>query len=511
MPSHTVFWRVAGVLVGVQVATALVAVALSATFASARSERLVRGTVELRLDALAEEVEARAATDVFGGLRLPARLRLDLPTRFPDPLAVLDTAGAVVDTFGARGVVPGVPAAALAALAEARVAVVTSGPDGSWALAPILAPDGLPAGALLVRPLTNTLAGELRETRAAFRTATLVTSALAALVALGLGAVFTVRLVRPLQRMTARVERLGAGDFAGRLPDAGPDEMGRLAAGINDMAARVEAAMGALRATDRLRRDLVANVGHDLRTPLAALAAGLEEAERFAAEGRPAEAARAVASARQQADGAGALVADLFELAQLDRPEDADPARGVLRRAPVPLGELAADVADRFRRPFERAGIAFTADVPAGLPVLDADGARLVRLLSNLLDNAARHTPEGGAVTLRVRAGDGEASVEVLDTGAGIAAADLATVFERYARGTTARTRGVEGTGLGLAIARAVATAHGGTLTATSAVGQGSAFRLALPLDAAPDAPAPVSPAKKGAAVPGSAPPASVL
>ena len=479
-PRHTVFWRVAGVLVGLQVATALVAVALSAAFASARSERLVRGTVELRLDALAEEVEARAATDVFGGLRVPARLRPDLLTRFPDPLAILDAAGAVVDTFGAGGRVPAVPAAAVAALDSGRVAVVASGADGSWALAPLLAPDGLPAGAVLVRPLTRTLDEELRETREAFRTATLVTALLAALVALGLGAVVTARLVRPLRRMTARVERLGvglgAGDAAGRLPDEGPDEMGRLAAGINDMAARVEASIADLRATDRLRRDLVANVGHDLRTPLAALAAGLEEAERFAAEGRPDEAAGALAAARRQAAGAADLVADLFELSLLDRPE------APLRLAPVPLGELAADVAGRFERTFAAAGIAFARDLPPGLPVLDADGARLVRLLSNLLGNAARHTPAGGTVTLGARTDADAVAVWVADTGVGIAPDDLPTVFERYARGTTARTRGVEGTGLGLAIARAVATAHGGTLTAESTPGAGARFTLRLPL-----------------------------
>ena len=484
-PATTVFWRVAGVLVGVQVATALVAVGLSASFASARSERLARGTVELRLDAVAEEVESRAEIDAFGGVRVGRRLRLDLPTRFPDPVFLLDADGAVVDTFGtaapgefaAAAVPAAVPAEALAALRAARVAVVGGGPDGSWALAPILAPDGLPAGAVLVRPLTATLAEELAETRSAFRRATLVTAGLAALVALALGAAMTAALVRPIRRMTRRVERLGAGDFSGRLPDAGPDEMGRLAAGINDMAARIEASLDALRATDRLRRDLVANVGHDLRTPIAALAAGLEEAQRYASEGRTADAARALAAARVQADGAGALVADLFELSLLERPE------APLRRAPVPLGELVADVAGRFARAFERAGVVLVVDAPARLPVLDADGARLVRLLSNLLDNAARHTPRGGTVTLRASAGDASACVEVEDSGAGIDPADLPHVFERYARGTSARTRGAEGTGLGLAIARAVAVAHGGTLTAESAPSRGARFRLTLPVE----------------------------
>ncbi len=476
IPRRTVFWRVAGVLVGVQVATALVAVALSAAFASARSERLVRGTIELRLDAAAEEVETRAATDAFGALRVPETLRRDLPARFPDPLAILDADGAVVDTFGAGGRIPAIPAAALAALDSARVAVVLSGADGSWAIAPLLSPDGLPAGALLVRPLDRTLSEELRETRDAFRKATLVTALLAALVALALGAVVTARLVRPLQRMTRRVARLGAGDFTGRLPDAGADEMGRLAASINDMAARIEEAMVRLRATDRLRRDLVANVGHDLRTPLAALAAGLEEAERFSVEGRADDARQALADARRQAENAADLVSDLFELSVLEQPT------APLRLGPVPLGELVRDVAGQHARAFERAGIAFDADVPPGLPVLEADGARLVRLLSNLLDNAAHHTPPGGRVSVRARFDAAGATVVVEDSGAGIDAAALETVFERYARGSSARTRGVEGTGLGLAIAHAIATAHGGTLTAESTPGAGSRFTLRLPL-----------------------------
>jgi signal transduction histidine kinase len=382
-----------------------------------------------------------------------------------------------LDTFAAS---LDVPPASLDALDAGRIAVAMDGPEESWALAPILAPDGLPAAALLIRPLTRTLDEESRGTRTAFLRATAVTAALAAALALILGAFATALLVRPLRRVTDRVERLGAGDYADRLPEAGDDEIGRLVRAINEMAGRVEASIETLQQTDRLRRDLVANVGHDLRTPLAALRGYLEEAERFVEEGRSGEVPEALASARRQAESAGALVADLFELSLLDSPQSTVP----LRLGPVPLGELLHDVATSHAGAFRRDGIGFTAEIPTGLPVLDADGSRLVRLLSNVLDNARHHTPAGGTVRLdATRSGD-HLEVSVTDTGQGIDPAALNDIFERYYRGASARTRGASGTGLGLAIALAIARAHGGDLTVSSRLGHGSTFALTLPLSA---------------------------
>ena len=473
----TVFWKVAAVLVGAQVATALLAVALSGVFASDRSQELLAGTLSLRLDALAEEIESRAEIGPFGDIELGDRLRADLGSRFPDPLAFLDAEGAPVDSFG--GSVGAVPAAAVEALAEGRVLVDLDG--AGWGLAPILAPDGLPAGGVLVRPLAETVRQEQRGTRRAFWLSTALTVAVAVALALLLGALFTSRLVRPIREVTQGVERLGQGSYAGRLPDAGDDELSRLAHAVNEMAARVEASVESLRATDRLRRELVANVGHDLRTPLAALSATLDEAERHHGQGRAADLAADLDAARRQVAGAAALVADLFELSVLDHPDR------TLRLGPVPVGEWVRDVAGRHAAAFERAGLALDVDVPAGLPTVHADGGRLVRALSNLLDNARDHTEPGGTVRLAARADRQSVEVIVEDTGVGIPADALDSVFERYYRGQGARTRGA-GTGLGLAIARAVAQAHGGTLAVESQPGQGSRFALALPL-APPDAP----------------------
>lgn len=480
--TRTVFWRVAGVLVGAQLVTALLAIVLSVVFAEARSRELVAGTLRQRLDAVAEEVETRAEIGPFGGIELDGRLRQDLPERFPDPVALLGIEGRVEEAFG--DAVPDVPAAALAALAGARVAVDL---DGGWALSPVLAADGLPAGAVFVAPLDATLAEERAGPRRAFALAMGVTAVLATLLALALGAFLTARLVRPVREVTRRVERLGDGDYAARLPVRGDsdrqDELGRLALAVNELAARVETSVESLRATDRLRRELVANVGHDLRTPLAALAAHLEEAERLGAEGRADDAAAGLTAARRLAETSGALVADLFELSVLDAPD-----RRAVHREPVPLGELVADLAARFRPAAARAGLTLVLDAAPGLPVVSADGARLSRALANLLDNALRHTPPGGTVTLGARRAGDLAELWVADTGEGIAEERLDHVFERYYRGSDARTRagGGGGTGLGLAIARAVAEAHGGTLDVESRTGEGATFRLRLP--ATPDA-----------------------
>ena len=465
---------------GVQVATALLAVGFSALLARERGLELVRGNLVLRLDAVAEEVERRADFDpVTGALSLPRRLRLDLATRFPDPTYLLDSEGAVVERTGAGPAPTPVPVDALVALERGDIEVRFG--DDPWAFAPLLAPDGLPAGGLLLRPLDETLREEFRGTREAFAEATLLVGALAALLALLLGAVFTWRLVTPLRGMTRRVEALGAGDYADRLPAHRRDELGRLAAAINEMAARVEASVAALRDTDRHRRELVANVGHDLRTPLAALRGYLDEAARFTDAGRHAEAAEALAVARRQGEHVTRLVADLFELSQLEGAALGDGTP--LQRGPVPLGELLGDAARAHRRLFEEAGIAFETHVPPGLPTLDADGARLLRLLDNLLTNARRHTPREGAVRLEAEAEDDVIRVRVTDTGEGIAEDALPSVFERYYRGESARTRegGGVGAGLGLAISRAVARAHGGDLAVESGPGEGSVFTLTLP------------------------------
>lgn len=489
---RSVFWNVAGILVGVQVATALLAVALSAWFAYDRSLDLVENSIRLRLDDLAQEVEQNADSTLVDGLgALPMLLRLNLAKRFPDPIVLLDTQGERLDTLPPDVTefpqATGGPAASLPlpgdlpGLLDGGDIVVEldeKSPGGSWGLAPVYDFDGLLVGGLLVHPLTHSKARELEQTRSAFIRAFVVVAALAGGIALVLGAFFTVRLVKPLRRVTQQVERIGAGDYAARLEARGDDEFGRLAASINQMAVAVEASVETLKATDRLRRELVANVGHDLRTPLAALKGYLEEAERYLEAGDHAAAREALTTAERQGAYLARLVNDLFELSLLDS------AQPPLRREPIPLAELLADAARAHQAAFEKAVVTFEKEVPDALPLLEGDGVRLLRVFDNLLANARQHTPAGGTVSLCATTTDDEVRIAVRDSGAGMAPEVLAHVFERYYRGEEARTRSSRGTGLGLAISRAIARAHGGDLVAESTLGQGSTFTLCLPLGA---------------------------
>jgi two-component system sensor histidine kinase BaeS len=149
---------------------------------------------------------------------------------------------------------------------------------------------------------------------------------------------------------------------------------------------------------------------------------------------------------------------------------------------PVDLAALIRELRENLEPVAADRGIGLEADVAAGLPVLSADGDRLRQVLVNLLANALQHTPAGGRVTVRARAGDGRVVVEVADTGAGIAPEDLPHLFERFYRADRARTRATGGTGLGLAIVRSLVQLHGGTVAVDSRPGAGSRFTVALPV-----------------------------
>jgi signal transduction histidine kinase len=485
---RSVFWPVAGILVGVQVVTGLLAVGLVAWFAHDRSLDLVANSLRLRLDGLAEEVEQRAplVEDDLDALPLP--LRLDLAARFPDPVHLLDADGRRIQTIAPE------PEAFDAPVTEEAPVVL---PDslgerllvgdvllqldgdasaGTWGLAPVYDRSGFLAGGLLVQPLDASIARELAGTRAAYRRALFAVGGLAIVIALLLGAFFTGRLVRPLRRMTRQVERIEAGEYDARIEARSTNELGRLARSINQMADAVSESIERLRQTDALRRELIANVGHDLRTPLAAQLGYLEEAQRHLDAGAAEAARQALATAERQGRYLNDLVGDLFELSLLDS------ARSPLRREPIPLSELLSDSVRSHRAAFREEGITFDVELEPDLPFISGDGVRLLRALDNLLTNARRHTPTGGTVQLQARQQLEEVAITVTDTGPGMDAATLDHIFDRYYRGQDARTRRSAGTGLGLSIARAIARAHGGDLTAESTPGGGSTFTLRLPV-----------------------------
>lgn len=486
------FWKVAGVLAAVQVVTVFLAVVLSAWFAYDQSLNLVESSLRVQLSAVAEEIEQRA--DLTQGVeQFPRLLRLDLQTRLPDPMVIVDTLGQAVQAikpdptaFATPLAAPpddlAVPSGIAERLTTNTVALQLREEESTatWAVVPLYDQDGLLAGGFVVQPLTNMIDAELAGTEQAFQQAFLIVALLSGGLALLLGGFLTWRLVQPLRRITERVEAIGAGDYKARIALETRDEIGRLAASVNTMAEQVETSIDSLRATDQLRRELLANMGHDLRTPLSALLGYLEEAKRLSAQQQHAEAQQALTIAERQGKHLKRLLSDLFELSVLDNRQQP------LRREPVPLGELLHDAARAHRSVMEKAGLTFACTLATDLPLIEADGVRLLRVLDNLLTNARQHTPEGGTIVLEATADANHVQIRVRDTGVGLAEDEAVHVFERYYRGTSARTRSGEGTGLGLPISRAIARAHGGELTVTSTQGEGSTFTLDLPLSGVP-------------------------
>jgi signal transduction histidine kinase len=233
-------------------------------------------------------------------------------------------------------------------------------------------------------------------------------------------------------------------------------ELEDLAATANRMIAVLSAEEHARDTADAARRQVIAAVSHDLRTPLSALRLLAQALEDELVD--PETARRYVHTMGVHVRTLGALIDDLFELSCLDAGEV------TWSTDAVDLPKLVGEACELLRPATEAAGVALTAELPAGLAPADANADKLRRVLLNLLQNAIHHTPPDGSVAVRAAAVNGTVEVEVADTGAGIAAEDRAHVFEPFYRGgdDTARTR--PGSGLGLAIARAIVEAHGGRI-----------------------------------------------
>lgn len=485
---NTLFWRIVAILVVAELIVAGAAIVLTVTFATERSRNLAVTSIESRLDAVAEEIERRSVMEE-GHLFLPETLLADLALRFPDPLAILDLDGTVrhvihadptafadirVDTLA----VPSVPVTpdSVGLFDALRVDASSNALSGGYAIAPLYDAVGFPVAGLLVQPLTQSMAWELSGTNQAAQASLRLVAILAVLLALLVGGGVTWWLVAPLRRIASRVSEIGRGDYGVRVEVNGSHEIGLVAAAVNRMADDIQKSVTAMQAAHQLRQELVANVGHDLRTPLAAVQAWLEEAVRFEHEGRHAEASRAVEGAERQVQRVRRLVDDLFELAVLEQ----SGSRMVVE--PVPLGELVDDALATVRTRVPDC-IHVEVATPDTWPVVPADGNRLLRLLTNVLSNAVTYARS--SVRLAVATQEGGVYITVSDDGPGLADDQVERVFERYYRGTDARTpqSGSEvGTGLGLAIARAVAEAHGGRIWMESVLGEGTVVHIQLPV-----------------------------
>ena len=271
------------------------------------------------------------------------------------------------------------------------------------------------------------------------------------------------RALAPVDAMVEAARRIEAEDLSRRLAGAGSgDELGRLAAVLNDMLARLERSFATV-------RQFSADAAHELRTPLTILKGEIEVALRAAPDTD--EYRRVLASCLEEVDRLGALVEDLLFLARADAappPEE-----------PVDLAAVIDDVTPALEALAERGGVALAVEMPGPLP-LRGSASMLFRMVLNLGDNAIKYAGAGGQVSVTVRQDDGRAVLEVRDTGPGIAPHDQPHVFDRFYRGDPARERG--GTGLGLALTRSIVVVHGGRIDVESTQGAGTCFRVVLPL-----------------------------
>jgi signal transduction histidine kinase len=289
---------------------------------------------------------------------------------------------------------------------------------------------------------------------------------LASLVAAGVGLLLSVllfrRVVRPIGGMMTMAERIAAGDYTARAEGAGDDEIGRLADALNRMAA-------ALATLERLRKDLVANVAHELRTPLANLQGYLEAIGDGVAPASP----QTIRSLQEEVIRLVRLVEGLHALSLFD-------ARLPRRRAePVDLGALTRRLLELRRPEFAARRIVLSQQIGRdGAAQGDAD--LLSQALSNLLDNALKYTPEGGEVRVAVDQAPQAVRVTVANSGEGIVAEDLPFIFERFYRGEKSRSRASGGAGIGLSIVKEVARVHGGEVGVESVNGR-TTFWLTVP------------------------------
>jgi hypothetical protein len=235
------------------------------------------------------------------------------------------------------------------------------------------------------------------------------------------------------------------------------------------MRQRIEEQVRELERADRLRRELVANVSHDLRTPLASLQGYLETLLLRDASLTEEERRRYLDIAFRHGEKLRALISELFELAKLDSGDM------TLQTESFSLAELAQDIVEKSRLQAARNGIEIHAQLQTDLTPVHADIRLIERVIDNLLDNALRHTPAGGTVTVQVTGLAEGTEVSVTDSGPGIPPEDLARVFDRFYRGKDS-----SGAGLGLAIARRILDLHGGTITASN-TGAGACLRFVLP------------------------------
>ncbi len=297
---------------------------------------------------------------------------------------------------------------------------------------------------------------------------------LSLIVALVIGLVAIGLITRNLRQIADTVRRFKEGDYDVRIPESSRGDLALLADTFNEMADKIEENIGQLKSMDRLRQELIANVSHDLRTPLALVQGYIETLMMKEGRLQPEERRKYLEIIMDSSEKLSRLVAQLFEYSKLEA-EQIKP-----EKEPFLLSELAQDVSVKYQILAQEKNVEIKLDAPPELPLVFADVALVERVLQNLMDNALKFTPPGGSVAIQLRNRSKGVEVRVSDTGPGIPEGEQAHIFERYRKSKAVENDKV-GTGLGLAIVKKILEIHNAAIQVQSRPGQGAAFWFLLP------------------------------
>ena len=328
-------------------------------------------------------------------------------------------------------------------------------------------------------------ASKIREQVDAVRAKVLWSALLGFIPSILLAALFSRHISKRLAGIIEFAGKLASGNFAARLPNTGSrDELGVLGAKLNDTGAKLENMVleldrehAELEKLERIRKDFVINVSHELRTPLASIQ-GYTETLLDGALHDPQHNVKFLGIIRQNAERLARLTADLLALSRIEQ------GRQKFQFNSYYVSRLIEENCASMRPMAEKKNVRILTDVEDQRAEVFCDSEAVAQMLSNLLDNALKYTPEGGAITVGAHAeGGGMIRFSVKDTGVGIAAAELPRLFERFYRVDKARSRELGGTGLGLAIVKHLAKSHGGEVGVISDINRGATFWFTLPVE----------------------------
>ena len=338
-------------------------------------------------------------------------------------------------------------------------------PDNDLAHGTPVVVNGRQVGTLLVATL-DVPSSPINQFRRSVSMSVLISGGIAGVIALLMGSLLFFQVTRPMRRLSQAAQNIAAGDLSQRVPTS-DDEVGQLARSFNTMAE-------SLQRMEQQRQNMVADIAHELRTPLSVIQGNVEAMLDGVLPASPEE----LESIHQETVLLNRLISDLRTLSL------AEAGQLTLDKQPLDLGQVVTRVAEKYRLRAEEQHAALSVQVTPNLPQVSADAVRVEQVLANLTENALRYgsSDAGGHVTLGARVVPGGVEAWVSDTGPGITPEDLPHVFERFWRPEKSRNRQTGGSGIGLALVKQLVEAHGGRVSVESAPGQGATFRVVLPI-----------------------------